>query len=111
MMPSIGDQVPVGLGDGVELGLFNGFVQAGVQGVQDVQYGDKRKGGGGRLDSNAPGKPGCDDAHDLGRRVSSGHGKMRVINMESVWVWWKGDIEANTLWVGKEVMERGRGKS
>jgi len=42
MMPRIGDQVPVGLGDGVEFGLFNWFVQAIVQGVQDIQDGDER---------------------------------------------------------------------
>lgn len=100
----------MGLGDGVELGLFDGLVQAGVQGVHDIQDGDKGRGGGSRLDDNAPRKPGCDNIHDLGRRVCSGHGKVRVVNVESVWVRWKGDIKTNTPWVGKEVMERGWGK-
>lgn len=30
-MPNVGDQVPVGLGDGVELRLLDRLVQAGVQ--------------------------------------------------------------------------------
>ena len=112
MMPSVGDQIPVRPGNGIELGLFNGLVQAGVQRVQDIQDGDEGRGGGSRLDDNAPGKPRRDNMHNLSWRVCSGHRKVRVVDLELelVWVWWKGNIETNTLWVGKEVMERGWNK-
>lgn len=109
-VPSVGDKVSVGVGNGVELGTFDGLVQAGIQGMQNIQDGDKG-GGGSRLNSKVPGKPGCNDIHDVGWRVCSGHGKMRMMNMKSIWVWWEGDIKMSTLWVGKEVMKRGWGKS
>ena len=98
------------MGDGVELGLLNGFVEAGVQGVQDVHDGDEGGRGDGRLNGDAPWKPGCDHLHDLGWWVGSGHREVGVVNANPVWVRWPCDVKANTLRVGKKVMKRGRGR-
>lgn len=104
-MPSLGDQVSVRVRDGVELGLLNGFVEAGVQGVQNVQDGDERGGGGSRLDSDAPGESGRDHLHDLSGWVRSGHREVGMVDTKPVWVWWEGDVETSTLGFGKEVMK------
>lgn len=110
-MPRIRDRVPEGFGDGVELSLLDGLVQAGVQGVQDIHDGDKGRGGGSRLDGDAPGKPGCDNFHDLSRRVCSGHRKVSVVDVEPVWVWWEGNVKTNTLRASEDVMKRGWSRS
>lgn len=85
-------------------------MQAGVQGMQDVQDGDKGRGGGGRLDSDAPGKPVCHYFHDLGRRMRSGHREMGKGDAEPVWVWGERDVKACSLGVGKEIMKGGGSK-
>jgi len=109
-MPRLGDQVPVRVGDSVELGLFNGFVEAGVQGVQDVHDGDEGGGGGSRLNGDTPGEAGCDHLHDLSGRVGGGHRKVGVVDADLIWVRWPGNVKTDTLGVGEEVMKRGRGR-
>ena len=104
-MPGLGDQVPVRMGDGVELGLLNGFVEAAVQGVQDIHDGDEGGGGGSRLDGDAPRKPWCDNLHDLGGWVGSGHREVGVVDADPVWVRWPGNVKTNTLGVGKKIMK------
>jgi hypothetical protein len=110
MMPRLGDQVPVRVGDGVELGLFNGLVEAGVQGVQNVQDSDEGGGSGNRLGGDDPGKPGCDNLHGLSRRVGSGHRKAGVMDTKLVWVWWEGDVKAGVLGFCEEIVKRGWGR-
>ena len=106
VMPSFGDRVPVRLGQGVEFGVLNGFVQVGVHGVQDIQDGDEG-GGSSRLDSDAPRKSGRDNCHDPCWRVCSSHRKVRERDAEAVRVCWEGNIKAGTTGVGKEIMQRG----
>lgn len=109
-MPSAGDQVSIRPGDGIEFSLLNGFVQAGVQGVQDIQDGDEWRRGSSGFDGDAPGKSGCGHFHGLDRRVCSGHRKARVRDAKSVRVWWEGNVKTSTLRVGKKVMKRRRGE-
>lgn len=106
MMPGIGNHVSVRPGDGVELSLLNGFVQGGIQGVEDIQDGDERRRGGSGFGDDVPGESGGDNFHDLDRRVCSGHRKVRVGDAKPVRVRWEGDVKTNTLSVDKEVMKR-----
>lgn len=85
-------------------------MQAGVQGVQDIQDGDERRRGSNGFDGDAPGKSRCDNFHDLHRRVCSGHRKAGVRDAKPVRVRWEGDVKTSTLGAGKKIMKRRWGK-